>query len=56
VIEAMRERYHGGLGGVLCPGYRFEDPFGNEWSIMTHIKDVSEKEMKKAMAQMASGG
>jgi PhnB protein len=33
---------------------RFEDPFGNEWSVMTHIKDVSEKEMKKAMAQMAS--
>jgi PhnB protein len=31
---------------------RFEDPFGNEWSVMTHIKEVSEKEMKKAMAQM----
>ena len=33
---------------------RFEDPFGNEWSVMTHIKNVSEKAMKKAMAQMAS--
>jgi PhnB protein len=33
---------------------RFEDPFGNEWSVMTHVKNVSEKEMKKAMAQMAS--
>ncbi len=33
---------------------RFEDPFGNEWSVMTHIKDVSEKEMKKAMAQMGA--
>lgn len=31
---------------------RFEDPFGNEWSVTTHIKDVSEKEMKRAMAQM----
>jgi PhnB protein len=31
---------------------RFEDPFGNEWSVMTHIKDVSASEMKKAMAQM----
>jgi PhnB protein len=30
---------------------RFEDPFGNEWSVMTHVKDVSEREMKKAMAQ-----
>jgi PhnB protein len=35
---------------------RFEDPFGNEWSVMTHIKNVSEKEMRKAMAQMASAG
>lgn len=33
---------------------RFEDPFGNEWSVMTHVKDVSEKEMKKAMAQMGA--
>jgi len=32
---------------------RFEDPFGNEWSVMTHIKNVSSKAMKKAMAQMA---
>jgi PhnB protein len=31
---------------------RFEDPFGNEWIVTTHIKDVSEKDMKKAMAQM----
>jgi PhnB protein len=35
---------------------RFEDPFGNDWSVMTHIKDVSEREMKKAMAQMANAG
>ena len=34
---------------------RFEDPFGNEWGAMTHIKDVSEKEMKKLMAQMTAG-
>lgn len=33
---------------------RFEDPFGNEWSVMTHVKDVSEREMKKAMAQMGA--
>jgi PhnB protein len=33
---------------------RFEDPFGNEWAVMTHIKDVSAREMKAAMAQMAA--
>lgn len=31
---------------------RFRDPFGNDWTVMTHIKDVTEREMKKAMAQM----
>jgi PhnB protein len=35
---------------------RIEDPFGNEWSIMTHVKDVSAREMKKAMAQMGDLG
>jgi PhnB protein len=35
---------------------RFEDPFGNEWSVMTHVKDVSESAMKKAMAQMGTTG
>jgi len=35
---------------------RFEDPFGNEWSVMTHVKDVSERDMKKAMAQMGNAG
>jgi PhnB protein len=37
---------------------RFEDPFGNEWSVMTHVRDVSEREMKKAMAtaQMGNAG
>jgi PhnB protein len=33
---------------------RFEDPFGNEWAVMTHIREVSEKEMKQAMAQMGA--
>ena len=33
---------------------RFEDPFGNEWAVMTHVKNVSKKEMKRAMAQMGT--
>jgi PhnB protein len=32
---------------------RFVDPYGNEWIVTTHNKDVSEKEMKQAMAQRA---
>ena len=35
---------------------RFEDPFGNEWSVTTHVKDVSAREMKRAMAEMGGVG
>ena len=31
-----------------------EDPFGFQWYIATHVKDVSEEEMKAAMAGQAS--
>jgi PhnB protein len=31
-----------------------EDPFGFQWYVATHIKDVSEEEMKAAMAGQAS--
>jgi len=45
-IHEPADQFYGDRSG------RFEDPFGNEWIVTTHIKDVSEKEMKKAMAQM----
>jgi uncharacterized glyoxalase superfamily protein PhnB len=28
---------------------KLKDPFGHKWSIATHVKDMSEDEMKKAM-------
>jgi len=31
---------------------RVIDPWGNEWYLMTHIEDVSPREMKKRMAAM----
>jgi PhnB protein len=33
---------------------KLEDPFGHQWSIGTHVRDVSPDEMKKAMEQMGS--
>jgi PhnB protein len=33
---------------------RVEDPFGHQWNITTHIKDLSEEEMKKAAEQAFS--
>ena len=58
------------LGGtsIMAPtdmfwGDRFgklQDPYGNQWGLATHVKDVPPKQMaeaaKAAMAQMASGG
>lgn len=32
------------------------DPYGNEWTLATHVRDVSEEEMAKAMQEMASQG
>ena len=32
---------------------KVEDPFGHQWSIATHVRDVSPKEMQEAMKQMA---
>ena len=32
-----------------------QDPFGHAWSFATHVEDVSEEEMKKRAAKLASG-
>jgi uncharacterized glyoxalase superfamily protein PhnB len=32
---------------------KVEDPCGHQWSIGTHVRDVTPEEMEKAMAQMA---
>jgi len=34
---------------------KFEDGFGHEWSVATHIKDVTPAEMEQAMKAMFSG-
>jgi PhnB protein len=31
---------------------KIEDPFGHQWSIATHIRDVTPEEMRKAMSGM----
>jgi PhnB protein len=47
VIKPAEDQFYGDRCGLI------EDPFGYEWSIATHVRDVSEKEMKKAMEEMA---
>jgi PhnB protein len=50
-VQAVEDRFYGDRMGTLA------DPFGQEWSLGTHVEDVSPKEMEKrsaaAMAQMS---
>jgi uncharacterized glyoxalase superfamily protein PhnB len=32
---------------------KLEDPFGHQWSVGTHIREVTAEEMQKAMAEMS---
>ena len=33
---------------------KVEDPFGHQWSIATHVRDVTPEEMQKAMQEMCA--
>ena len=46
----LQNQFYGDRSGTLT------DPFGNEWTIATHVEDVSEKEMERRMAAMGEGG
>jgi PhnB protein len=34
----------------------FEDPFGHEWNVASHVEDVPPEEMEKRMAEAAQAG
>ena len=46
----MADMFWGDRYGVL------EDPFGHSWSIATHKRDVSEKEIQEAAKKMPMCG
>jgi len=46
----VKDQFHGDRTGSLT------DPFGHKWTIMTHIEDVSFKELQKRTDAMFSGG
>ena len=50
VTMPLEDQFWGDRFGQL------EDPFGHVWSLATHTRDVSMKEMRAAMAQMAQPG
>jgi PhnB protein len=46
LLIPIADQFYGDRSG------RIEDPFGYIWILATHIKDVSQQEMKKAMDEM----
>jgi len=47
LVKPAEDQFYGDRSG------RIEDPFGYLWIISTHVKDVSQEEMKKAIKEMA---
>jgi PhnB protein len=48
-LQAVEDKFYGDRSG------QFEDPFGHQWGVATHVEDVSEEEMSKRMEAMAAG-
>lgn len=49
VMMPAKDQFYGDRFGMV------RDPFGHMWSLATHIRDVSEQEMKEAADRMSSG-
>lgn len=47
--RAVEDQFYGDRSGWL------KDPFGHEWTISTHIEDVSSEEMNKRMEAIMAG-
>jgi uncharacterized glyoxalase superfamily protein PhnB len=45
----LEDMFWGDRYGVL------EDPFGHQWSLATHVRDVGPEEMQQAMQKMSQG-
>ena len=44
-LRQVEDRFYGDRSG------EFEDPFGHQWSVATHVEDVSPEEMSRRMRQ-----
>jgi PhnB protein len=49
-LQAVENKFYGDRSGM------FEDPFGHQWNVATHVEDVPPEEMAKRVAAMAEGG
>lgn len=49
VVRPVEDQFYGDRGG------KFEDPFGHQWWIATHVEDVTPEEMKKRAKEKYGG-
>ena len=48
-IQAVDDKFYGDRSGM------FKDPWGHEWTVATHVEDVTEAEMERRMAELLPG-
>ncbi len=48
-LRPVQNQFYGDRSGTLI------DPFGHEWTIATHVEDVSEDEMNRRMGELMQG-
>jgi PhnB protein len=49
-LQPVEDKFYGDRSGM------FEDPFGHQWTVSTHVEDVPPDEMAKRAAAFMSGG
>jgi len=50
VVRAVQDQFYGDRSGTLT------DPFGHQWTVSTHVEDVSPEEMQRRMASLPGHG
>ena len=50
VVRPVETQFYGDRAG------QFEDPFGHQWSVASHVEDVPPDEMERRVAQAMGGG
>lgn len=49
IVRPVEDQFYGDRSGWV------KDPFGHEWTLSTHVEDVSEQEMGRRMAELMAG-
>ena len=48
-LQPVEDKFYGDRSGM------FEDPFGHQWGIASHVEDVPPEEMNKRMEEAFAG-